>query len=181
MGDQVFSRRSLQLALIGALLVSLAFAAPAAAADRSIVMPSQTLRPDIGQYTVNFSARWSVYQGRDAGATWWFTSKHEISATIVNGAACVNAGTCKHTWLEAKVDFLRANGTIYKTLLLTSHNQCWPYYGGSWPTFTACTATTQQLPLGVTGLRWSARLHTMSDWRIDRVTPWSVKHVAIGG
>lgn len=178
----MFSRRSLQLALIGALLVSLAFAAPAAAVQRSVAMPNQTLRPDIGQYTVKFTATWDVQQTRDAGQTWWLTAKHQVRATLVNGWACVNAGTCKHTWLEAKVDFLRANGTTYRTLLLTSGNLCWPFmHDGSSPIYSACTATTQQLPLSVTGLRFSARLHTMSDWRIDRVTPWSVKHVAIGG
>jgi hypothetical protein len=144
-------------------------------------MPNQTLRPDIGQYTVTFSALWDVYQGRDAGTTWWFVSKPEVTSHILNGWACVNSGTCKYTWLEAKIDFIRANGTIYSTVLLTSGNQCWTHYGSTNPVYRACKAYTYQLPLGVTGIRWSARLHTSSSWGIDRVTNWSVKQVAIGG
>ena len=124
-------RRPLHLALVGAVLMTLAFASPAAAVRRSVTMPNQTLRPDIGQYTVTFSALWDVYQGRDAGTTWWFVSKPEVTSHIVGGWACVNSGTCKYTWLEAKIDFLRANGTIYSTVLLENLPAVlWSAHGG---------------------------------------------------
>lgn len=174
-------RRTIQLALIAGLLSSLAFAAPAAAARRYLTMPSQTLRPDIGQYTVTFSSTWDVYKGQDAGQTWWFVTGPEVTSQIVNGWACVNGGTCKHTWLEAKIYFTRANGTTYSTVLLIGNNMCWTAYGSSNPTYRAARCSTYQLPLSVTGIIWSARLHTSSDWGIDRVTPWSSKSIAIGG
>jgi hypothetical protein len=173
-------RRTLTLAVVGALLASMAFAAPAAAASRQTTLPSKTLNPGFGQYTVNYYGNWDVQQTRDAGKTWWLVSKMQGKGVIVGGSAC-RKSQCVYNWLEAKVEFLTTTGTVYRTVGLISENSCWWDYQHSSNTYEyACTATAQQLPLSVNRIRFRMRIHANDSRQSGNwVTAWSVRTVPI--
>jgi len=157
-------RRSLAV-LVGALVISLSAAAPALAAARQVSIGTTTIRPPIGEYKVAFQGNWDVYQTRDAGQTWWIVSKIQIKGQMVNGTMCFNAGTCVSKWMEAKVQFLNAAGTVVYTISQLPAGSCWADMQVPADQYLYhCRSSSLQLNSSVNRIRFTARWNVYDGW-----------------
>jgi hypothetical protein len=125
-----------------------------------------------GSWT-HFGSTWDVTKIQDAGKTWWWVTKLEMSGTVRTAANCPN---CRFS-LEAKAEFLNANNAVLHTVTPPPGN-CRPYYKDpASAVVVKCAPGPYQFSLSVTKVKFTWRMQLINGWGNSSWTQWVTRTV----
>lgn len=166
------SSRTLRVAIAMGLVLTLLVSGTASAVAKSTSSNGHWMNGGAGSW-VDFSAYWDVVKMQDAGKTWWWVTKLEMT-----GHRKTSCAGCTHS-LAAKAEFLNANNQVLLTVS-PPYGSCRSFYispGGVF--FAKCAKGPYQISLSATKIRFTWQFFTKDSWGWMHWTKSVTKTVAI--